>query len=298
MVVIGTRGSKLALVQAHWVSGELTKHGHENRIEIIKTKGDVVQDRFDKIEGKGFFTREIEDALSNGDIDLAVHCLKDLPTASPEGLVNKAITEREDPYDILVSTKPFKFLDNGFPDLNGQTVGTSSNRRVAGLQHHYENASFAPLRGNVPTRLEKLKRGDADTIVLACAGINRLSMPMDEYYTFRAAPPLLVPAPAQGALALQVREGYELDLSFLHHDMTKRCTDGERHILSALEGGCQLPLGVLIRERGPGVFHLELFLGKSDRYAENVHLSMNGDTPEAVTEEAMTKLRELGCLPS
>lgn len=298
MVVIGTRGSKLALVQAHWVSGELSKNGLENRIEIIKTKGDVIHDRFDKIEGKGFFTREIEDALASGKIDLAVHSFKDLPTASPEGLVNVAITEREDPYDILVSTKPFKFLDNGFPDLSGQSIGTSSNRRVAGLKHHFEDTEYVPIRGNVPTRLEKLKRGDADTIVLACAGINRLSLAMDDFYTYRAIPPLLVPAPAQGALAIQVREGYECDFSFLHHTMTDRCTAGERRILAALEGGCQLPLGVLLRERGDNVFHLELFLGKSTRYAQDVHLSLNGSSPESLTEEALGHLRELGCLPS
>lgn len=299
MITIGTRGSKLALVQAHWVSGELTRIGVENQVKIITTKGDVVQDRFDKIEGKGFFTREIEEELLGGDIDLAVHCLKDLPTADPEGLRIGAITKREDPYDVLVSTEPFTYLDNGFPDLAGKVIGTSSNRRVGGLKHHFPTATFVPLRGNVPTRLEKLKRGDAQVIVLAAAGLNRLSMPLDEYFTHNSVPPLLVPAPGQGALALQVRNDSDIDLSIFHDSVTQACVDAERQILADLEGGCQLPLGVLIHESGEGLFHLELFLGAAPGSdGENLHYSLNGTDPKELGNKARAFLRERGALKS
>ncbi len=295
MITIGTRGSKLALVQAHWVAAELNRRGIENSVRIIKTKGDVIQDRFDKIEGKGFFTREIEDELHQGLIDLAVHCLKDLPTAGVPGLRIAAITQRENPYDLLISKQPFQWRNDGYPELAGKLIGTSSTRRVASLQHVFPTASFAPLRGNVPTRLEKLRQGDADIIVLAAAGINRLSLPLDDVFAYQAVPPLLVPAPGQGALALQVRADDPLDLSFLHHDITAACTSGERGILAALNGGCHLPLGVMIRERAVQDYHLELFLGAATA-EEDVHLSLSGTSAQGVTEAALAHLRQQGHL--
>lgn len=297
MITIGTRGSKLALVQAHWVAEELNRRGIENTVRIIKTKGDVVQDRFDKIEGKGFFTKEIEDELHHGDIDLAVHCLKDLPTAGVAGLRIAAVTQRENPYDLLISKQPFHWRPDGYPDLDGKVIGTSSTRRVAGLSHIFPNASFVPLRGNVPTRLDKLRQGDAEVIVLAAAGINRLSLALDDVFAYQAVPPLLVPAPGQGALALQVREDDPIDLGFLHHEITADCTAGERHILAVLEGGCHLPLGVMIRQRAAEDYHLELFLGGETR-AAHIHLSLSGTSPQALTEEALAHLRELGRLAS
>lgn len=297
MITIGTRGSKLALVQAHWVAEELNRRGIENSVRIIKTKGDVVQDRFDKIEGKGFFTREIEDELHQGQIDLAVHCLKDLPTQGVPGLRIAAVTQRENPYDLLISKLPFQWRPDGYPDLDGKLIGTSSTRRVASLHHVFPKANFAPLRGNVPTRLEKLRQGDADVIVLAAAGINRLSLALDDVFAYQAVPPLLVPAPGQGALALQVREDDPMDLGFLHHEITAACTACERQILAELEGGCHLPLGVMIRERAVQDYHLELFLGAATP-EEDVHISLSGVSPEEVTQAALAHLRELGRLAS
>lgn len=295
MIVIGTRGSKLAMVQAHWVSSELEKRGLENRLEVITTKGDVVQDRFDKMEGKGFFTREIEEALHAKKIDVAVHCLKDLPTTSPNGLSIAAITERADPNDVIISRKPFTFLENGYPDLAGKTIGTSSNRRVYGLGHHFPDARFVPLRGNVPTRIARLEAGIADCIVLAAAGLKRLAMDLDDLYVYRTSPPLLVPAPGQGALALQVRSDYETKLTFFHHQQTSRCVRAERRILAGLEGGCQLPLGVLIQSGTVDRTHLELFLGVE---GAALHLSLKGGSPETLAEEALAKLAEAGHLPA
>lgn len=290
MIIIGTRGSDLAMVQARQVSGWLSDQGHENEIRIIKTKGDVVQDRFDKIEGKGFFTAEIEHALLNGDIDVAVHCLKDLPTASPEGLVVQAIPARENPYDILISSEPFKMREDGIPNLAGKRIGTSSNRRVAGLQCLYPDADFVPIRGNVPTRIEKMQRGDCDVVVLAQAGINRLNYNLNKLYTYQAAPPILVPAPAQGALALQTREDTDLDIRFLSCAITTRCVEAERRILAKMEGGCQLPLGVLVAERHEGDYHMEVFLGPKSADHLAVHLSLSGPDPDELATQALDRL--------
>jgi len=294
MIVIGTRGSRLALAQANWVSSTLASGGVENRVQVIETKGDVVQDRFDKMEGKGFFTGEIEAALHRGDIDLAVHCLKDLPTSSPEGLKIAAIPEREDPLDVIVSANTLEKKENGLPNLDELRIGTSSNRRVFGLKHHYPSATFVPIRGNVPTRIQKMIDGQADVVILAAAGLNRLAMDLTALNIYAAPPPLLVPAPGQGALALQTRSDSELDLSAFHHEETARCVGQERRVLAELEGGCQLPLGVLIR-RNEDRYHLDLFLGNlasgfAGKSEARMFISFEGASPEALTEEALTIL--------
>jgi len=288
MITIGTRGSKLALAQAHWAAGELSARGIENQIRIIKTKGDLVQDRFDKMEGKGFFTREIEEALRQGEIDLAVHSLKDLPTDSPEGLEIKAIPRREDPYDVLISKAPLALAAGGWPDLATLTVGTSSNRRVICLKTHFPDARFVPIRGNVPTRIGKMERGEADVVVLARAGLNRLGLTEGALHWYPAGPPLMVPAPGQGALALQCRAGEALDLGFMNHATTRACVEAERAILAALQGGCQLPLGALIRPAG-GAYQLDLMLGSGDEQLLN--FSLRGQSPRALARNA------IACLP-
>lgn len=294
MLTIGTRGSKLALAQAHWVSGELTARGLENRVQTIKTRGDVVQDRFDKMEGKGFFTNEIESALRDGDIDLAVHCLKDLPTTSPDGLVNRAITERENPYDVILCKEAPPKKD-GFFDLNGLTIGTSSNRRVFGLKHIWPDTTYVPIRGNVPTRIEKMMRGEADAVVLARAGLNRLKIDLSHLCVIDASPPLLVPAPAQGALALQMREDDTRDISFLHHQQTADCVNGERRVLKELGGGCQMPIGVLIQPVEEG-FALHLFLGKMQGHTgetakARMHIHLTGTAIDPLVAQVVAMLR-------
>ncbi len=290
MIVIGTRGSKLALVQAHWVSDVLSERGLENEIKVLKTKGDIVKDRFDKMEGKGFFTKEIEDALRAGEIDLAVHCLKDLPTEDSDGLKIVAITEREDPFDVLISSAPFVWKENGEPDLNNLNIGTSSNRRVQALAALNPSARFTPIRGNVPTRIGKMEKGDTDAVVLARAGINRLDLDLGHLHVFHCKPPFMAPAPGQGALALQTRESETRDFSFFHHQDTAACVAAERKILNALEGGCQLPLGVLI-EPGKSGYTLDLFLGTVSGEGNPLKLHLEGPNPMALAEEAMSRIQ-------
>ena len=289
MIVIGTRGSKLALVQAHWVSGELTRNGMDNEIKVLKTKGDIVQDRFDKMEGKGFFTKEIEDALLDGTIDLAVHCLKDLPTEESPGLTVRAIPEREDPFDVLISAKPFVFDADGVPNLEGLNIGTSSNRRVQALADRNPTARFTPLRGNVPTRIAKMERGDSDVVVLARAGLNRLELDLSHLHVYLCQPPLMTPAPGQGALALQTRTDDTRDISFFHYQPTALCVEAERKILNALEGGCQLPLGVLIAPVEEG-YVMDLFMGTVSGEGKPLKLHLTGADPTSLAQEALAHI--------
>lgn len=287
--VIGTRGSRLALVQAHWVADQLRKEGLNPEIKIIKTKGDVVQDRFDKMEGKGFFTKEIEEALLHKDIDLAVHCLKDLPTTNTPGLCIGAIPKREDPRDVIVSTQPLAFNDAG-PVLAGLRVGTSSNRRVAGLKVHAPTATFVPIRGNVPKRMEKTQTGEVDVAVLALAGLNRLQLELEPFTVTTLSPDFLTPAPGQGALALQIREGESNILSNLHHQPTAECVTAERQVLAHLDGGCQLPLGVLVEPVTLG-FRMRLFLGPREAGETASHHDFAQPSLTALVDKAIALLK-------
>ena len=295
MIVIGSRGSALALAQARWVSGQLQQQNLQNRIQIIKTKGDLVQDRFDKMEGKGFFTSEIEAALAGGHIDLAVHSLKDLPTESPQQLTLAAIPQRENPFDVLLSSKPLDLDDQGVPNLNGKLVGTSSLRRVQCIARRFPEARFVPIRGNVPTRIGKMEKGEVDVVVLARAGLNRLGFQNPKLYDVGLMPPFMVPAPGQGALGLQTRKQDGPDLSFLHHPISADCVHGERHILNRLQGGCQLPFGVHI---GPAdeAFQLHLFLGSAQGKREPLCFSLRGSSPQGLVEQAMGELQTRGAL--
>ena len=165
-IIIGSRGSDLALWQAHFTEGELQKLVHEVEIKIIKTQGDKIQHlSFDKLEGKGFFTKELEDALLRGDIDLAVHSMKDLPTTAPEGLVTTAVSYRADPADWLVINKTALEEGQLFQLKNNATVGTSSARRKAQMRDFRPDVVLKDIRGNVPTRLNKLRQGDFDAIL-------------------------------------------------------------------------------------------------------------------------------------
>lgn len=289
MIKIGTRGSKLALVQAHWTQAQLQKHGLDATIDIIRTKGDVVKDRFDKMEGKGFFTAEIEQALLDGSIDLAVHCLKDLPTQSPPDLKIIAIPEREDARDCLVAKHPLERNADGFFNLNGLTVGTSSNRRVAGLQVHSPEARFTPIRGNVPTRIQKMEDGVADVVVLACAGLNRLDIQRSDLFFYPLSPRELVPAPAQGALAMQVRANETRDFDFLHHPFSAAVSEGERRILSAMEGGCQMPLGVYI-EAVDQAFAIHVFQGVHGDRSEPLFFQHRAPSIDQLVADTMKAL--------
>ena len=236
-LTIGSRGSALALWQANHVASELQKFGVSTRIEIIKTTGDHLQTAsLAKAGGKGLFTKEIEEALLAGKIDVAVHSLKDLPTESVAGLAIAAIPEREDARDVLLG-----YSLQTLP--RGARVGASSQRRSAQLLALRPDVRIEPIRGNVDTRLRKLKAGQYDAILLAAAGLNRLGLSSEiaEFLSLEQ----MCPAPGQGALAIQTRQrGTARDLCApLNHFATERAVACERALLAALGGGCQLPVG-------------------------------------------------------
>ena len=234
MLVIASRGSQLALWQAHWVEAQLQAAGHECRIEIIKTTGDKITDvPLAKVGTKGLFTKEIEEALLDGRAQLAVHSLKDLPTELPEGLVLGAVPEREDPRDAVIG-KTLAELPLG------AKVGTSSLRRSAQLKKLRPDLVVESVRGNLDTRLRKLDEGQYDAILLAAAGMKRLG------WGARIAeilpPELMCPAVGQGALAIETRAGFVLP-AVLDHAETHTAVLAERGLLGALGGGCQVPIG-------------------------------------------------------
>ncbi|TNE56162.1 MAG: hydroxymethylbilane synthase [Bacteroidetes bacterium] len=247
-IIIGSRGSDLALWQANHVKSKLESGGHEVEIKIIVTQGDAFQNlSFDKLEGKGFFTKEIEKELLEGNIDLAVHSHKDLETNPPKGLKIAAVSEREDPSELLLIRKEKVSNDQKWGLMEGALVGTSSARRQSLLRTYRPDLQMNELRGNVPTRIEKLRQGNYDAILLAKAGVDRLRIDLSEFEVCVLNPTEFVPAPAQGVLGLQIREGdleMEKALSVIHHKDVFARISIERKVLNLLDGGCRLPLGV------------------------------------------------------
>ena len=241
-LVIGTRGSQLALWQAQFIKQQLECHFPtlEVSLKIIKTTGDTIQNRSLVGLGKGIFTKEIENALLTGGIDLAVHSLKDLPTELPEGLCIAAIPKREDPRDVLVTDTGVSLED--LPE--GVKIGTTSPRRKAQLLYIRPDLRVVDVRGNIDTRLRKLRETDLDGIILAAAGIKRLLDP--EIITQFFDTEQMVPAVGQGALAIEAREGDDraekLLLSLSDASATAEIT-AERAVLESLGGGCQVPIG-------------------------------------------------------
>ncbi|WCL80111.1 hydroxymethylbilane synthase [Saprospira sp. CCB-QB6] len=246
-LIIGTRGSKLALWQAYYTQEQLKALGFESELKIIKTQGDRIQHlSFDKLEGKGFFTKEIESALLEGEIDLAVHSMKDMPTTQPKGLKLSAVSYRDKVADLLLIRKEVLAEKEplGLP-LNA-VVGTSSARRKAQILDFRPDLEIKDIRGNVPTRLAKLREGQFDAILLAAAGVNRLEIPLEEFQVFEFDPREFVPAPAQGVLVWQCRlEDLQTQriLAKLHKKEVVACTNVERRLLQLFNGGCQMPLG-------------------------------------------------------
>jgi hydroxymethylbilane synthase len=239
---IGTRASALALWQAEWVKSELEKKypGTTVTLTKIKTTGDKILDvPLAKVGGKGLFVKEIEEAMLANEIDIAVHSMKDVPTFFPDGLHLSCITKREDPRDALLSRNKVKFAD--LP--KGANVGTSSLRRQAQLMNVRPDFVIHQLRGNVDTRLRKLKEGQYDAIILAAAGVKRLGLAenVSEYID----PQISLPAIGQGALGIECRvDDRELNdmIAFFNHADTRTCVTGERALLRRLEGGCQVPI--------------------------------------------------------
>lgn len=238
---IGTRGSKLALAQTGWVAQNIRKRfpGIEIETVIIKTKGDKILDvPLAKIGGKGLFVKEIEEALLREEIDLAVHSLKDVPSELPEGLEIAVIPSREDPRDVFIG-----LTARSLEELpRGARVGTSSLRRRAQLRRLRPDLEVLPLRGNVDTRLRKLREGQYEAILLAEAGLKRLGLAVERT---PLSPEVMLPAVGQGVLALEIRSGDAETrslVSFLHDEGTALCARAERAFLRRLEGGCQVPL--------------------------------------------------------
>lgn len=260
-IIIGTRGSKLALWQAYHTKDRLEDMGVAVELKIIKTKGDLIQHlSFDKMEGKGFFTKEIESSLLAGEIDLAVHSMKDLPTTHPEGLRVVAVSYRENPSDTLLIQPDA--LDPSAPlRLKKEAVvGTSSARRKAQLLDFRPDLQIKDIRGNVPTRIQKLRDGNFDAIMLATAGLTRLELEVEpEFHRLEMNPKEFIPAPAQGVLAYQIREGDKATkywVKQLHEDLVVRRTNVERKVLRLFDGGCQMPLGVYCEQDKMGNYHV------------------------------------------
>ncbi|MDP9077405.1 MAG: hydroxymethylbilane synthase [Bacteroidota bacterium] len=264
-LIIGTRGSELALWQAHFVKDSLAALNIDVELKIIKTQGDrILNLSFDKLEGKGFFTKELEEELLAGTIDLAVHSHKDLPTENPPGLIIAAVSEREDPSELLLILKDCVDVHQKLSVKYGGIVGTSSNRRKAQLLAYRPDLEIQDLRGNVPTRVGKLRSENYDAIMLAKAGVTRLGLDLSEFHVEELTPTELVPAPAQGALAIQIREtDKELfdALQALHHPNVAEELSVERTLLKLFGGGCHLPLGCYCRKED-GVY--QVFTSKAD----------------------------------
>lgn len=258
---IGSRGSQLALWQANHISALLREHGHEVELEIIKTTGDKIVDvALAKVGTKGMFTKEIEEALAAGRVDLAVHSLKDLPTELAPGFEIAAITKRENPRDVFCSRK-YQSIE----DLPQRArVGTSSLRRQAQLKALRPDLEIHPLRGNVDTRLRKLEAGEYDAIILAAAGLNRLGK--TELVKQVIPAEVMCPAAGQGALGIEIRAGDSATrqhLAFLDDAAARATTTCERALLNKLGGGCQVPIGASAEMRN-GCLHLEGIVAHPD----------------------------------
>ncbi len=287
---IGSRGSQLALWQANHISTLLRERGHEVEIEIIHTTGDKITDVALALVGtKGMFTKEIEEALAAGRLDLAVHSLKDLPTELPPGFEIAAITERQDPRDAFCSLHYASFQE--LPQ--GARVGTSSLRRQAQLKAFRPDLDIHPLRGNVDTRLRKLEAGEYDAIILASAGLKRLGKTERIKQIIPAE--IMCPAAGQGALGIEIREGDGVTrelLAFLNDPNARAATTCERALLNSLGGGCQVPIGAFAEVKN-GRLHLESIVADPDG-SKLLRDSRDGDHPEKLGNEAGAALLRRG----
>lgn len=265
-IVIGTRGSELALWQSHWVEQELTSLHPSVQIEIkvIKTKGDKILDSpLSKIGDKGLFTKELEKSLLDRSIDLAVHSFKDIPTQIPDGLTIAAVCAREDVRDVFIAHPRKMYAHLSDVPLKG-TIATGSLRRRCQLLQIRPDLNVVEIRGNLGTRIEKLRSSNWDGMILAKAGITRLGRA--DLITEILSPTQFLPAVGQGALAIETRKDDEFLNSFigpLDHRLTRQATIAERALLRRLEGGCQIPIGTFGRIEN-GVFRLDAVVGSLD----------------------------------
>ena len=299
MIRLGTRGSRLARTQSGWVADRLREQGYEVEMVIIKTEGDQKQDRaFAQIGQPGVFVREIETALLENRIDLAVHSYKDLPSQGPDGLVIAAVPERLDEADrLLVREESWSDHDELLPVRQGAVIGTASARRIALLAHFRDDVETKLLRGNLPKRVERLRDGGYDAILLAAAGLERMDrdggLDMTGIRQHRVDPHRFVPAPSQGALALQTRIGDPAEdaARTLDDADAHRAVRAERAVLSRVEGGCHVAFGAWCSETPEetrGQFHVVAALGGEKKTAL---VEGKGEDPDALAEELVSRLK-------
>ena len=291
-VRIGTRNSALALWQAHYVGAMLAKEGLAYEIVAISTKGDQILDRsLSKIGSKGVFTEELETMLRSGEIDIAQHSAKDLPSHLPEELELIAFTERESAEDVVLSLDPSKTLASS----ESLRIGTSSTRRRAFLSHFYPQHTAVEMRGNLQTRLEKLKNGDCDAMLLAYAGVHR--MEMESYITQHLDINQFVPAVGQGSVAIQCAVSLNEDVKSLvrkacNHPETEARLLTERHLLAHLEGGCSVPVyGHAVLKGDKIALHAGVL---SLDGVENIYHSAQGSDAAILGKEVAMELIHLG----
>ncbi len=292
--IIGSRGSELALWQSNWVKSSLERYhpGTAIEIKIIKTTGDKILDvSLSKIGDKGLFTKEIENSLLDKEIDMAVHSLKDLPTVLPQGLMIGAVSERIEQRDVLIS----KIYSNIDEISVGSSIGTGSLRRKSQLLNYRPDLNIVDLRGNITTRIKKFEESDWAGIILAYAGVKRLGM--DSYIKQVIPTDIILPAVSQGVMAVEIREGdselFEI-LSSINDKKSEAEIRAERSFLNALQGGCQVPIGVYSSVKGDEIT-MEGMVGSLDgkivlRDKKSGHI----ENPEKLGKELAKCLVEQG----
>ena len=288
---IGTRDSELATWQAKQVQTKLHEFGYEAELIFVKSEGDLdLKTPLTEMGGKGVFTKALDDALLENRIDIAVHSFKDLPTENPLPLIVSAVMEREDPRDSLVAPKGTDFLDD---ESAGAIVATSSNRRKAQWLHRYPNHEITNIRGNVNTRLRKVNEHGWDGAIFAAAGLKRIGLDnnISVYLDW------MVPAPAQGAMAIMIREEDKKMMevtSQLNHKETELCTGVERELLNEMEAGCSAPVGAFA-EIIDGNVHLSAIALKADGSLQyDIEMSAAVADAKGLGREAGRKLLEMG----
>lgn len=292
-LVIGTRGSKLALWQSEYVRGKLEEvTGLPVRLKVIKTTGDKILDvPLAKVGGKGLFTKELEVELLAGTVDLCVHSMKDVPTELPGGCAIAAMPERVDPRDVIVSGAGYDIIT--LPQ--GARLGTSSLRRRSQVVHLRPDLEIVDVRGNLDTRMRKAEGGELDAVILAAAGITRMGW--GDRITSYVPVTQMVPAVGQGAIGIEIREDDEYMLHAMEkigHPETMECVTAERVVMRRLEGGCQVPIGAYARYED-GTLTMDAMVGSVDGQRIVRH-QMCGDAgePEALGEAMVEVLRSLG----
>lgn len=299
-LIIGTRGSDLALWQANHVKDKLFESGVDAEIKIIKTQGDIILNlRLDKLEGKGFFTKELEEELLSGTIDIAVHSHKDLPTEHPPGLVIAAVSEREDPHELLLILKDCVDIKQKLSVKFGGMVGTSSNRRKSQLLSYRPDLEIEDLRGNIPTRVQRLRNEDYDAIMIAKAGIQRLNIDLSEFHVEELDPTSFVPSPAQGVLAIQTRESDPEIIKLLQRIHNKKVAEEisvERKVLNLFKGGCHMPLGCYCRKE-ENIFQVWTAKAEeADSFPDRLFLE--SESTEGLAEKIVAKFSDERSFPS